>query len=1002
MDDESNNVPSPSRKWSYIVTLPRDSQSGIALCSCFSWLAGKLVSRERVDERESFEQTVAFLRSVPLFKKQLPSSQLPKLATDLKRKVWKPGAQLVKQGETGRAFFLIQAGEASLLVADSSGKNHVRATLYPGDYFGGHTLVSERPNVGSVVANGPEELVTLSMSTAVFESSGLKAQLTFPKRPALYFDRASAMGGLPGSGSDLVSMDAKAPSEEAFLLEALRKNVNLRSLSDVRNEVLRGIACGAVCMSVPQGNVVLQSGKLAQDFFIIKSGKIHAVADCDSWSGPKSAEAAVAQLTMTERLKRKQAFLTQMCRSKPRRRTVTTHFDATPKAELRVCPQANPKASGLPHAATDDSIDEMLGPRVRRSQSEFGSDDSPTGTSICQFQVGDKVAWISLDQHPCAKSQVGTVTQLLVDESGQALVKVGWEKGSGDTRSGRVPDQTVAPHLLRHAQQQLLAELVPGDSFGELSLIYNTLPEATFSAVEASVVYKISRKHFKAHFNRRGHRFKEYVALLDEVRALEPLLQAERWELACNAVGLFSFKPGERVLTQGVPRKARLWYVLFAGSCVLTSEQPAPDGRPALRTLAELQRAGHFGERSLLRGGEGCVPEVTCEAGPQGMTCLTFEGEGIRIMLEGLFRDGAFGVGAEALLPGLDNHAEDYHRAKGVRRRTGTGSRDSEVKMSSLRKLCLLGSGGFANVFLVEDASTNKRYALKQLSKGHVEKQQAVMQVCWERDLLMMVDSPFACLLHRTFKDAESIYLLLEAVLGGSLYDIMCESSEVLTDDQPRGSGAAFYVACVIAGVEHLHDRHIVFRDLKPENVLVDERGYAKLCDMGFARFVLSKTNTLAGTPEYMAPEVIDFPHAHGMDCDWWSLGVLTFELIMGQPPFEDEGISDVYAKLLAIRRSQERELRYSFGCPALVRDFIGKLLRKLPHRLGVEGGAEQLRAHNWFKLLPFDFQALRAQTLPAPTMRPFQGASAFSGACCLDESLAVPMVGSCNWDADW
>merc|ERR1740138_1995704 len=137
----------------------------------------------------------------------------------------------------------------------------------------------------------------------------------------------------------------------------------------------------------------------------------------------------------------------------------------------------------------------------------------------------------------------------------------------------------------------------------------------------------------------------------------------------------------------------------------------------------------------------------------------------------------------------------------------------------------------------------------------------------------------------------------------------------------------AFYVACLTIGIEHLHERNIVHRDVKPENVLLDRTGYGKLCDMGFARFVLGKTNTLVGTPEYMAPEMIDFPHSHDMAVDWWALGVLTYELLTGQPPWEDEGIAEPCAKILAIRRSQARDdARFPFSCPHLARNFVGKL----------------------------------------------------------------------------
>ncbi|CAE7279934.1 for, partial [Symbiodinium pilosum] len=156
-----------------------------------------------------------------------------------------------------------------------------------------------------------------------------------------------------------------------------------------------------------------------------------------------------------------------------------------------------------------------------------------------------------------------------------------------------------------------------------------------------------------------------------------------------------------------------------------------------------------------------------------------------------------------------------------------------EVQMPNLDKVCHLGRGGFADVYLMEEQDTGKRYALKCISKGHVEKLDAVRQVCWEREMLMVVDSPFVIRLVRTHKDDEFLYILLEAALGGTLYQLMRQKPEVFCDDQPKGSSSAFYVACIMAALEHLHDRRIVYRDLKPENVMLDERGYAKLCDMG-------------------------------------------------------------------------------------------------------------------------------------------------------------------------
>jgi serine/threonine protein kinase len=291
------------------------------------------------------------------------------------------------------------------------------------------------------------------------------------------------------------------------------------------------------------------------------------------------------------------------------------------------------------------------------------------------------------------------------------------------------------------------------------------------------------------------------------------------------------------------------------------------------------------------------------------------------------------------------------------------------VRFENLRKKCGLGRGGFCKVTLVEDVSDGKRYALKTMSKGYLSQSGAERQIRWERELLSIVDSPFIINLHKTFIDSQHIFFLLEAALGGSLADVLADNPEVFLEDRPRGSAAAFYVGCLVLALEHLHTRSIAHRDVKTENVLLDERGYAKLCDMGFARYVLGKTSTLAGTPEYMAPEMIDFPHTHDQSVDWWALGVLTFELLSGQTPFEDEGITDPHGRLLAIRRSQESgKLAFPFNFPHVSKAFVNAVLRKLPKRLGAgEGGADKLKAHPMFRAVKFDWAEFEARHMPAP-----------------------------------
>mmetsp|Transcript_48611 Transcript_48611/g.113842 ORF Transcript_48611/g.113842 Transcript_48611/m.113842 type:complete len:787 (-) Transcript_48611:45-2405(-) len=564
-----------------------------------------------------------------------------------------------------------------------------------------------------------------------------------------------------------------------------------------------------------------------------------------------------------------------------------------------------------------------------------------------RFKVGDRVL-----RRASGEGAAGVVAQVLDD----GVVEVRFSDGAL-TMESQMFRPTPAVQTT-DAGEDVLTTLGPGDSFGEMSVIYNTRREATFRVRDAAEIYRISRKHLRKLYTSkdRGARVREYCALLDEVSTLTPMLISERWELACNAGGYVCFRPNEQILHQGKKREARQWYVIASGSCVVTRME-----NNAEQKLVELRRGGHFGERSLLRGTG--ITEVSISAGAEGAMCLTFDWEVAKVLLEETFRCGMESAGLN-----VDDDIRKWIRMKGSHdNRRNLPVCDAEL--NKLRCVSTLGQGGFATVFLVEDPA-GERYALKRISKGHAKAQKVECHVRWERDLLSMVDSPFVVGLRKTFKDRENVYLLLDACLGGSLLSVLQRLPEVFLEDAPRGTSTAFYVSCIIAGLEHLHDRRIVYRDLKPENVLLDATGYAKLCDMGFARFCLGKAHTLGGTPDYLAPEMIDVPHTHDHSVDWWSLGCLTFELATGQTPFEDEGIADPHGRLLAIRRSQERgPAHFPFHCPRSMKAFINALLQRLPHRLGASGGAVEVRQHAWFADLGFDFDLLQRKEVTPPYM---------------------------------
>ena len=189
-----------------------------------------------------------------------------------------------------------------------------------------------------------------------------------------------------------------------------------------------------------------------------------------------------------------------------------------------------------------------------------------------------------------------------------------------------------------------------------------------------------------------------------------------------------------------------------------------------------------------------------------------------------------------------------------------------------------LGMGGFGRVELVQLTYDKTRsFALKCLKKKHIVDTRQQEHIFSEKKIMMNAKTPFIARLYKTFRDTKYLYMMLEVCLGGELWTILRDRTHF--DDNTT----KFCVGCVIEAFEYLHARGIVYRDLKPENLLLDSSGYVKLVDFGFAKHIGfgRKTWTFCGTPEYVAPEII-LNRGHDLSADYWSLGILMFELLTG------------------------------------------------------------------------------------------------------------------------
>eukprot|EP00916_Digyalum_oweni_P001797 GHVL01003462.1.p1 GENE.GHVL01003462.1~~GHVL01003462.1.p1 ORF type:complete len:307 (-),score=20.58 GHVL01003462.1:164-1084(-) len=248
-----------------------------------------------------------------------------------------------------------------------------------------------------------------------------------------------------------------------------------------------------------------------------------------------------------------------------------------------------------------------------------------------------------------------------------------------------------------------------------------------------------------------------------------------------------------------------------------------------------------------------------------------------------------------------------------------------------------VGTGTFGRVRVVKIKGCPDRtpLALKILKKSEVIRLKQVEHVKDEREILSTVEHPFVINMLASFQDEKRLFILMEYVNGGELFSYLRRESRL-----PNES-AKFYAAEIILAFQFLHGLNIVYRDLKPENLLLDAGGHIKITDFGFAKVVEDRTWTLCGTPEYLAPEIIQ-SKGHGKSVDWWALGILIFEMLAGFPPFYDENPFGIYQKVLAGR------VEYPRYFDARAKDLIKRLLtHDRTKRFGcLKHGAEDIKRH--------------------------------------------------------
>jgi cGMP-dependent protein kinase len=356
---------------------------------------------------------------------------------------------------------------------------------------------------------------------------------------------------------------------------------------------------------------------------------------------------------------------------------------------------------------------------------------------------------------------------------------------------------------------------------------------------------------------------------------------------------------GETIIAQGAVNET--FYLVKVGAVDVVTK--GSDGKA--QTVKSLSGGEYFGERSLLKGEPAVASIVATDA--TELMCLP------KARFEEL-------LGPMQAV--LDRE---------------TARREAELKDASTVKISfadldlrqVLGEGSFGCVRLVVHKASNAAYALKAMHKGHLISTNQVGNTVNEKRIMKMCDHPFILKCSGTFNQPKHVQLLLGLCPGGELFNLMSRVGTLKADK------TAMYVAMVASALGFLSARNIAHRDLKLENLLFDDKGYLKLVDFGFAKVVESRTWTFCGTPDYLAPEILS--HAgHNFAVDWWTLGILTYEMLHGEPPFcEDD-------QMATFNRISRLDYRVKPHVPAEAKDVITKLLVANPaKRLGMLAGAE-------------------------------------------------------------
>eukprot|EP00522_Entomoneis_paludosa_P010587 CAMPEP_0172450240 /NCGR_PEP_ID=MMETSP1065-20121228/8671_1 /TAXON_ID=265537 /ORGANISM="Amphiprora paludosa, Strain CCMP125" /LENGTH=791 /DNA_ID=CAMNT_0013202019 /DNA_START=138 /DNA_END=2513 /DNA_ORIENTATION=+ len=477
-----------------------------------------------------------------------------------------------------------------------------------------------------------------------------------------------------------------------------------------------------------------------------------------------------------------------------------------------------------------------------------------------------------------------------------------------------------------------------GDHFGQHALITGTPLFGNAVAAADGKAFVIDRESFVhavgdaelAAARGLGRKGLAAVQIINDTKLTNKMLDS-----LCKYIKAVEYKEGDAIMRIGKPTEAAL-YALRSGTVHL---------KGTTQDLV-MDKVGMFGDDML---------DLDAKTGKNGPNDSTKVNAPYSVVVTS--PNVVVGV---LLLKDCRKVFDTIYMGKGLPSKDDS-IRYTQAKITDFTKHTILGAGTFGQVWLVsrEDSMGEQRvYALKIQSKYELVKNHQAKGVVHEKNIMAELHHPFVACLIASFKDNTFVYMLMDMVQGGELESIMhSETGDELSNDQ-----AKFYTAGIVEGLSYMHRLGYVYRDLKPQNVLISNEGYPVIADFGFAKYVTQKTFTFCGTPLYLAPEII-LNRGHNWGADHWSLGVLVYEMLTGFTPFYEEHMD----QMELFRAIVQDKVHYPSSMTPEARSYITGLLQKNPRRRLGSGshGLEELFWHPWLK--DIDFAKLRHKEYKAP-----------------------------------